>query len=108
MTEHIHAPVQHRDNKPPWCKECGLTADYEVPKSRIETLREEREARQAQQHAQMIPARLSTEDLAKKWFDEDEKQAQDYIGFAFTPRDWETAHPELKEKYRQRVQEARR
>ena len=22
-----HRPVQHRDRKPPWCRECGRTAD---------------------------------------------------------------------------------
>lgn len=26
-----HKPVQHRDAKPPWCDECGLTADYQIP-----------------------------------------------------------------------------
>lgn len=29
--EHEHKPVQHRDGKPPWCNECGLTADGEEP-----------------------------------------------------------------------------
>lgn len=24
--EHDHRPVQHRDGKPPWCRECGLDA----------------------------------------------------------------------------------
>lgn len=28
-----HEPVQHRDGKPPWCEECGLTEAYEKPKS---------------------------------------------------------------------------
>lgn len=30
-----HNPIQHRDGKPPWCRICGLTADGQVPKSRI-------------------------------------------------------------------------
>lgn len=30
---HDHKPVQHRDGKPPWCKECGLTASFQTPKS---------------------------------------------------------------------------
>ena len=30
-----HKPVQHRDGKPPWCKTCGLTAQYTVPVSRF-------------------------------------------------------------------------
>lgn len=30
-----HKPVQHRDGKPPWCKECGLTAAGVEPKSRL-------------------------------------------------------------------------
>lgn len=30
-----HAPVQHRDGKPPWCNECGLTADFTEPVSRF-------------------------------------------------------------------------
>lgn len=33
---HDHKPVQHRDGKPPWCRACGLTATYEVPKSRFQ------------------------------------------------------------------------
>lgn len=32
---HEHRPVQHRDGKPPWCRECGLTADFKMPVSRI-------------------------------------------------------------------------
>lgn len=28
-----HAPVQHRDGKPPWCPACGLTADGQEPVS---------------------------------------------------------------------------
>lgn len=31
-----HKPVQHRDGKPPWCKECGLTANNTIPKSRFD------------------------------------------------------------------------
>lgn len=34
----IHKPVQHRDNKPPWCKQCGLTAGGETPLSRADRL----------------------------------------------------------------------
>lgn len=30
---HDHKPVQHRDGKPPWCKICGLTASFHVPRS---------------------------------------------------------------------------
>lgn len=30
-----HRPIQHRDGKPAWCPNCGLTAGYEEPKSRI-------------------------------------------------------------------------
>lgn len=26
-----HRPIQHRDAKPPWCPECGLTARWENP-----------------------------------------------------------------------------
>lgn len=26
-----HYPVQHRDNKPPWCYLCRLTVDWENP-----------------------------------------------------------------------------
>lgn len=33
-----HKPIQHRDGKPPWCRECGLTANGTVPKSRIPEL----------------------------------------------------------------------
>lgn len=29
-----HNPVQHRDGKPPWCRDCGLTADFENPTAR--------------------------------------------------------------------------
>lgn len=31
-----HQPRQHRDGKPPWCNECGLTADGQQPRSRFE------------------------------------------------------------------------
>lgn len=30
-----HNPIQHRDGKPPWCRECGLTAAGDNPASRI-------------------------------------------------------------------------
>lgn len=30
-----HAPVQHRDGKPPWCPRCGLTSSFEQPLSRF-------------------------------------------------------------------------
>lgn len=30
-----HNPVQHRDGKPPWCKLCGLDADFKYPVSRL-------------------------------------------------------------------------
>lgn len=32
-----HKPVQHRDGKPPWCKECGLTKDFRTPHSLFDT-----------------------------------------------------------------------
>lgn len=32
---HNHQPKQHRDGKPPWCANCGLTATYEEPTSRL-------------------------------------------------------------------------
>jgi len=32
---HDHKPVQHRDGKPPWCKECGLDKDFKDPSSMI-------------------------------------------------------------------------
>lgn len=30
---HNHMPVQHHDGKRPWCKECGLTASLQTPRS---------------------------------------------------------------------------
>ena len=27
-----HQPRQHRDTRPPWCKNCGLTKDFKKPK----------------------------------------------------------------------------
>jgi hypothetical protein len=30
-----HKPVQHRDGKPPWCNNCGLTKNGQVPKPRL-------------------------------------------------------------------------
>lgn len=30
-----HRPVQHRDGKPAWCRNCGLTADFQEPVSRL-------------------------------------------------------------------------
>ena len=41
---HDHRPVQHRDGKPPWCPECGLTAQGTEPVSRFATRREARAA----------------------------------------------------------------
>lgn len=35
-----HRPNQHRDAKPPWCNECGLTASYEEPMGRLDTTQE--------------------------------------------------------------------
>lgn len=32
---HAHLPIQHRDGKPPWCKECGLDAYFKTPVSRL-------------------------------------------------------------------------
>ncbi len=31
-----HNPVQHRDGKPPWCNNCGMTKDGHIPRSRFE------------------------------------------------------------------------
>lgn len=33
--KHDHKPIQHRDGKPPWCKECRLTGGYDIPRSMI-------------------------------------------------------------------------
>lgn len=30
-----HRPVQHRDARPPWCNQCGLTADGLKPVGRL-------------------------------------------------------------------------
>jgi len=30
-----HRPVQHRDGRPPWCRECGLDATGRTPASRL-------------------------------------------------------------------------
>lgn len=30
-----HNPRQHRDGKPPWCRKCGLDAQFQVPESRF-------------------------------------------------------------------------
>lgn len=29
-----HAPIQHRDGKEPWCRSCGLTASFTIPKQK--------------------------------------------------------------------------
>lgn len=34
ICEH-HEPRQHRDGKPPWCRKCGLDAQFQVPESSI-------------------------------------------------------------------------
>lgn len=102
MTEelpHIHAPIQHRDGKPPWCHVCGLTADLRVPVSRIGN---------HPAGTQIIAPLPSTEDLARKWFEEDEEQAQEMLGVVYEKVSWEDAHADLKGKYIRRVQEARR
>jgi hypothetical protein len=31
VAPHLHQPAQHRDGKPPWCRSCGLTADFKQP-----------------------------------------------------------------------------
>lgn len=36
LNYHNHKPVQHRDGKPRWCNECGLTGDGLVPKTKAE------------------------------------------------------------------------
>jgi hypothetical protein len=97
--EHDHDPIQNRDGKPPWCRVCGLTANFETPKPRFSS---------PPVKAQMIPSVLSTDDLAKKWFDEDEQDARDYIGAVYDITRWEDAPLTLKQKYIRRVQEARR
>jgi hypothetical protein len=38
---HDHNPRQHRDGKPPWCRTCGLTADYTVPVSIFDRKKED-------------------------------------------------------------------
>lgn len=35
MADHEHIPIQHRDGKPPWCRECGLDKFYRVPERLI-------------------------------------------------------------------------
>ena len=30
-----HQPIQHRDGKPPWCRACGLTAEFQKPVSTL-------------------------------------------------------------------------
>lgn len=44
LPEHDHRPVQHRDGRAPWCRVCGLDADYNAPASRFTSRREAREA----------------------------------------------------------------
>lgn len=39
--QHEHKPVQHRDGKPPWCNDCGLTEEQArpvMPERRVEDL----------------------------------------------------------------------
>jgi len=36
--QHNHNPIQHRDGKPPWCRECGLTESFQFPTSRFDKL----------------------------------------------------------------------
>lgn len=33
INTHYHITVQHRDGKPPWCDECGLTAGMQKPET---------------------------------------------------------------------------
>ncbi|QHB37225.1 hypothetical protein QDA03_gp16 [Microbacterium phage Terij] len=40
-----HLPIQHRDARPPWCRECGLTAYGTVPLGPLDRPRTRREAR---------------------------------------------------------------
>lgn len=35
LPDHEHHPVQHRDGKEPWCKTCGLNAEFNQPRSRF-------------------------------------------------------------------------
>ncbi|QDH93149.1 hypothetical protein QDA02_gp16 [Microbacterium phage Margaery] len=44
LPEHDHTPIQHRDGREPWCRTCGLNADYNAPHSRFTSRREAREA----------------------------------------------------------------
>lgn len=94
---HIHAPVQHRDGKEPWCAVCGKNAEHREPKSRF-----------GNHPAQMVPPLPTTEDLAKKWFEEDEADAVEALGTVYEKATWDNAHQDLKDRYIRRVQEARR
>jgi len=38
LHKHEHNPIQHRDGKPPWCRECGLTDSFQVPTSKFDRL----------------------------------------------------------------------
>ena len=102
MTEtmpHVHAPRQHRDGKEPWCPVCGKNAEHREPKSRFGN------------HpavAQMVAPLPTTEDLARKWFEEDEEEAAEALGIVYQKISWKDAHPDLKAKFIARVQEARR
>lgn len=90
---HIHVPRQHRDGKEPWCPVCELNAEMRVPKSRIGN----------------HPAGkgINAVELAKKWFDEDEQEAQDKLGFIYEKLTWEKLDDATKLKLVRRVQEAR-
>lgn len=45
---HNHKPVQHRDGKPRWCNECGLTGDGQKPRTKAELAALESENSDAQ------------------------------------------------------------
>lgn len=102
MTEempHVHAPRQHRDGKEPWCPVCGKNAEHREPKSRF--------GNHPAVVAQIVPPLPTTEDLAKKWFLEDEEEAAEALGIVYERATWDTAHQDLKDRYIRRVQEAR-
>ncbi|AWY05347.1 hypothetical protein SEA_MEMENTOMORI_93 [Microbacterium phage MementoMori] len=44
LPAHDHRPIQHRDGREPWCRTCGLNADYNAPHSMFTSRREAREA----------------------------------------------------------------
>lgn len=56
---HLHEPRQHRDGKPAWCDECGLTLSYEVPVSFAE---------KAAQHDEAIAPKVAEDEQLRSWY----------------------------------------